>query len=243
MKKERNYSLSHEILHKYLDASLINASDLLTEATTLLSQERYARAYFLACAAMEETGKGYLAFSAMGRNLNNPGVQTTVKMSFEDHRSKLVSAMICLLKKKEITKEKIEEFIDIGVHLKIGREKSMYVDINEKHEITTPSEVVRPRAALDAVRLAKDCLEATGEYILNNQPDQFTALQDKFLCMNKKKMFDMVNTRNFWDFCLDQLQKNRSGDITEIFVKYHDEYYCKKKPFEKTANKSTHSNA
>ena len=223
------------MLHKYLDAALINASDLLTEATTQLSQERYARAYFLACAAMEETGKGYIAFSAMGRNLNNPGIQTAVKAAFEDHRSKITSAMICLMKKREITKEKTEEFIDMGVHLGIGREKSMYVDVNEKNEITIPSEIVRPKAALDAVQLAKDCLETTGEYILSNEPDQFTAAQDKFLCMNKKNMFDMVSTRNFWDFCIEQLEHKKNNDITEIFVKYHDEYYCRKRTFKKNS--------
>lgn len=233
MKKQRNYSLSHDMLHKYLDSSLINASELLTEATTFLSQERYARSYFLACAALEETGKAYSAFSAMGRNLNNPGVETAVKMSFEDHRSKIISAMICLLKKKEITKEKTEEFINLALHLEAGREKSMYVDINEKHEITTPSEIVRPKAAFDAVRLAKDCLETTGEYILNHKPDQFTASQDKFLCLNKKKMFNMINTRDFWDFCIDQLEKKKTYDITEIFAKYHDEYYCKNDTFKK----------
>lgn len=224
--------MSPELLHKYLDAALINASDLLIEATTLLTQERYARAYFLACAAMEETGKGYIAFSAMGRNLNNLGVQTAVKKSFEDHRSKIISAMICLIMTKKITKEKTEKFIDISSHLIIGREKSMYVDVNEKNEITTPSQIVRPKASFDAVRLAKDCLETTGEYILSNEPDQFTAAQDKFLCINKKKMFDMVNTRNFWDYCLEQLEHKNTNDIIDIFVKYHDEYYCKKKSFE-----------
>lgn len=233
MKKERNYQLSHVMLHKYLDSSLINASDLLTEATTFLSQERYARSYFLACASLEETGKAYLAFSAMGRNLDNPGVETAVKMSFEDHKSKIISAMICLLGKKEITKEKAEEFINLGLHLERGREKSMYVDINEKNEITIPSEIIRPKAAFDAVRLSKDCLETTGEHILKNKPHKFTASQDKFLCMNKKKMFNMINTQDFWAFCIDQLEKKKTHDITEIFVKYHDEYYCKSKNFKK----------
>ena len=221
------------MLHKYLDSSVGNAIDLLSEASILLSQERYARSYFLACAALEETGKAYLAFSAMGRNLNNPGVETAVKMSFENHRSKIISALICLLKKERITKEKTVELIDLGLNIEVGREKSMYVDINEKHEITTPSEIVRPTAAFDAVRLAKDCLETTSEYILSNKPEQFTASQDKLLCMKTNKMVDMVKTRDFWGFCIDQLEKRKSDDMIEIFVKYHDEYYCKKKSFKK----------
>lgn len=231
MKKERNYSLSHDMLHKYLDAALINASDLLKEATTFLSQERYSRSYFLACASLEETGKAYLAFSAMGRNLNNPGVETAVKMSFEDHKSKIVSAMTCLLRKNKVTKEKAEEFVNFGVQIQRGREKSMYVDINEKHEITSPPEIIKPKAALDAVRLAKDCLETTGEHILENKPHKFTASEDKFLCLNKNKMFNMINTQDFWNFCIDHLEKKGTNDIAEIFAKYHDEYYCKRKNF------------
>lgn len=231
MKKERNYSLSLDMLHKYLDLSLINASDLLSEATSFLSQGRYARTYFLACAALEETGKAYLAFSAMGRNLSNPGVETAVKMSFEDHRNKIISAMICLLQKKEVTEKKLEEFMNLAMHLGRGREKSMYVDINEKNEITMPSELIRPKAAFDAVRLAKDCLETTGEHILKNKPHKFTASQDKFLCLNKTKMFNMINTQDFSDFFIDQLKKKKINDITEIFSKYHDEYYCKNKTF------------
>lgn len=229
------------MLRKYLDAALINASELLIEATDLLSKKRYARSYFLACAALEETGKAYAAFSAMGRNLNNPGVETAVKVSFEDHRSKIISALVCLLKKKEITKERIEKFMNYTTHLEIGREKSMYVDINEKQEITTPTEIVRPKAASDVVRFAKDCLEATTEYILKNKPDNFTTAQDKFMCLSKKKTFDMINTRDFWDFCIYQMREKKIFDMTEIFVKYHDEYYCKAKSFNKTetTNKSS----
>jgi len=225
------------MLHKYLDAALINASDLLIEATDFLSKERYTRSYFLACASLEETGKAYLAFSAMGRNLNNPGVETAVKISFEDHKSKIASAMICLLRKNGVTKEKAEEFMNLGLHIERGREKSMYVDINEKNEITAPSEIIRPLAAFDAVRLAKDCLETTGEYILKNKPDQFTASQDKFLCINKKKMFKMINTQDFWDFCIDQMKERETFDMTEIFVKYHDLYYCKAKSFNKSGSR------
>lgn len=221
------------MLHKYLDAALINASDLLIEATDFLSEERYARSYFLACAALEETGKAYAAFSAMGRNLDNPGVQTAVKVSFENHRSKIISALICLLKETEITEEKIEKFRNYVARLEIGREKAMYVDINEKQEITTPTEIVRPEAALGAVQLAKNCLEATGAYILKNKPDQFTASQDKFLCLSKKKIFDMINTRDFGDFYIDQMKEEKTSDMIEILVKYHDEYYCKNNTFKK----------
>lgn len=230
MKKDRKYTLSLEILHNYLDAAMINALDLLNEATTLLSQERYARSYFLACASLEETGKAYQAFNAMGRNLKNPGVTNAVKESFEDHRSKIVSATACMIMKKDITKETIEEFLKITLDLKVGREKSMYVDINEKHEVTEPSKLVRPVAAFNAVKFAKDCLETTGTFIIENQPNEFTASQDKFITLKKDRLAKMYNTRNFWDFCINQMQNNNS-DLADITTKYHDEYYCKNKLF------------
>lgn len=231
MKKDRPYTLSHHLLQKYLDAAISNASDLLIEATAFLSLKRYARSYFLACASLEETGKAYTAFSAMGRNLKNLGVEGAVKESFEDHKSKIISAMVCMLKKNVISKETVEEFTKIALDLPVGREKSMYVDINEKHEVTEPSKLVSPIAAFNAVRLAKDCLEATGNYIKENKPEKFTASQDKFMTLNKSRLYKMSNTKDFWEFCIYQLQKKNS-DIADIFTKYHDEYYCKNKLFE-----------
>lgn len=231
MKKDRRYILSHKLLHKYLDAAMINASDLLIEASTFLSQERYARAYFLACASLEETGKAYMAFSAMGRNLKNPGVERAVKKSFEDHRSKIISAMICMLEKNAISKKTVEGFTKLVVDLETGREKSMYVDINEKHEIIEPSKLVRPVAVLNAVLLAKNCLEATGNFIKENKPVKFTSSQDKFMTLNKRRLFEMLNTKDFGAFCIHQFQK-KNFDITDIFTKYHDEYHCKNKLFE-----------
>jgi len=231
MKKDRQYKLSHQLLHKYLDAAMINASDLLIESSTFLSQKRYARAYFLACASLEETGKAYAAFSAMGRNLKNPGVEKAVKESFEDHKRKIISAMVCLLKKKNISKKIIEEFIKLAMDIGTGREKSMYVDINEKDEVTEPSKLIRPIAALNACRLAADCLDATGNYIKENKPEKFTASQDKFMTLNKGRLYKMLNTKDFWEFCIYQFQK-KNFDFPDIFAKYHDEYYCKDKLFE-----------
>jgi AbiV family abortive infection protein len=230
MKKDRRYILSHQILHKYLEAALTNANDLLTEATPLLSQKRYARAYFLACASLEETGKAYAAFSAMGRNLKNLGVAEAVKESFKDHRRKIISAMICILKKNTISKETAEEFIKIVLDLEAGRGRSMYVEINDKHEVTEPSKLVRPVAAFNAVRLARDCLESTGNYIKENNPEKFTASQDKFMTLCKSRLYKMSSTKDFWEFWIHQLQK-KTFDIADIYTKYHDEYYCKNKLF------------
>ena len=69
MKKERKYSITYDLLKQYQDASLLNSQSLIKEAGILYKRGYLARAYYLACASIEETGKAYNAFSAQGRNL------------------------------------------------------------------------------------------------------------------------------------------------------------------------------
>lgn len=239
MKKERPYSLSRALLEEYLNAALQNSRELLTEATILLSQKRYARAYFLACASLEETGKAHSAFLAMGRNLKNPGVQAAVKASFEDHQIKIISATYCLLKSQITNTERAKEFVKLTLNLKIGRETSIYVDINEEQEITIPSKVIRPKAAFEAVRLAEECLKTTGKFIKQNKPDKSTPSQDKLITLKRSRLLKMVNTQDFWEFYIDQIKKEK--DIAEIFVNYHDQYFCKNKLFKKIEDHQIHS--
>jgi len=230
MKKHRKYTLSHELLDKYIDAALCNAGELLDEACDLLLKKHYARGYFLACASIEETGKAFSAFSAMGRNLTNPGIEKKVKETFEDHRSKMLSAFVCLLNKNGITKDDIDKFLKLASDLHVGRERSMYVDINDNNEVTEPTKLVRPVAAINAVWLAVSCLETTGKYIAENDPEKFTPSQDKFMTLKKSQLTKMYNTKDFWEYCLFQFT-NENSDIIEITSKYHDEYYCKDRLF------------
>ena len=66
--------LTLKLLRAYSEAALTNANELVQEASLLYATEHLARAYFLAVAAIEETGKGLLAFDARGRNLADPAV-------------------------------------------------------------------------------------------------------------------------------------------------------------------------
>ena len=137
--------------------------------------------------------------------------------------------------KGDITKinQNVEAFVEILQNIMIGREKSMYVDVNEKQEVTMPTTIVRPEAAVDDLRLSKSCLEATSEFIQKNEPPQSTAAQDKFMCLNTKKITSLLSTHNFWEFCIDQKQRKASFDFVGTSVKYYDEYYCKKTLYEK----------
>ena len=89
MQKQRNYILTQDLLKEYQECSFLNSSELPIEATFLLGHNHYARAYFVGCASLEETGKGYLAFSARGRNIKSLSVQEAIKNKFEDHSSKI----------------------------------------------------------------------------------------------------------------------------------------------------------
>jgi AbiV family abortive infection protein len=229
MQKTRDYHLSEELLRDYMKCSLKNAEDLLTDATILLSKMRYARAYFLACASIEETGKAYSAFSAIGRNLNNPGTVNKIKMSFDSHRDKIISALVCYLATGEVTKERIEHFLGMVSSLEAGREQSMYVDVNKEKRVTVPEAIVRPIAAVDAIRLAKQCLVSTSESVLNHNPPKSTPSQDKFMCLGTKMLAGIFETQDFWEFCMDHMNTPSGLGYLEMSVKYHDEYFLKKK--------------
>ena len=169
----------------------------------------------------------------MGRNLKNPGVENAIKFNFEDHKFKIISGLACLITKRKISIELVEDIINLSINLEIGREKSMYVDVNDKNEITIPSQMTRPEAADDAVRLAKECLECTSEILVKNKPVKTSAAQDKHLTLNKHKLIKMYANANFRDYYFAQIEKNAKKDFSEIAVKYHDEFYCKDKLFKK----------
>ena len=227
MQKERRYHITKTLLEEYQKYAFENSSELLAEASELLQKKYYSRAYFMGCASLEETGKGYLAFSSKGRNLRSPSVQHTIKEKFEDHSAKIISALIGLLRQKGLTEKNLEYIIKLSVDLKHGREKAMYVDIRENGTVTLPRNIIRPIAAFNCVRLAKDSFDATIKYISSNPPDNFSSFHDKMLCINSNKLKKLMNNVDFWKYYIDMLKNNSSADFVKAIVKYHDEFYCK----------------
>ena len=90
-------TLTPQLLRSYCDAALDNASELLAEASLLLTHSFNARAYFLAVAAIEEAGKGLQAFDGQNRNLANPAVVTRLRTGMEDHSQKITYAFMPLI--------------------------------------------------------------------------------------------------------------------------------------------------
>lgn len=233
MQKLRKYELTHELLESYQNSALNNSAELIEEAKLLYKNGKYARAYFLALASIEESGKSYLAFEAKGRNLSDGGVCKKIKEQFEDHSSKITAAFVGWLHNLNYSRESIEKVVELSFQLKLGRESSMYIDVKqESEEISVPSEVVRPVAANDCISVATNCLYHTRNYISLRKPETRTTFNDKFMCINKNSRMKILNQEEFWHYFLEELKK---GNVTldEVIVKYHDGKY----------NKSKHSQA
>ncbi len=102
-----------------------------------------------------------------------------------------------------------------------------------------PSKVAQPRAVIDSVRIAENCLHHTKEYIKNNLPATTSAFDDKFLCLKSENLYKMYKLHDFWEFLLAERKTDASNfNILKVIVTYHDSYFCKKKQFStKKANK------
>ncbi len=231
MRKRRGYVLTVELLDAYQNAALANARELLAEAQLLMSGKHHARAYALALACIEETGKAYLAFDARGRNLNDDAVCTKVKEKFEDHSGKIVSAFRAWSMSADVSKETLRIAVGLVTDIRDGRERSLYVDVNEDGRcLSVPSDMVRPTAATDCVKLAALCLHHTESYVEKNVPPQRTLYQDKLLHVETSTLKSMVGKTDFWEYYVDQCNKGET-DLYRAMATYHDAYYQRKKQY------------
>ena len=232
MQKDRKYNIDTHFLDRYSDAAIENAEDLLIDAKILLERESYARAYFLAVASIEETGKAYLAFSCKKRNLSNNGLNKRIKEIFEKHSQKINAAFTGWIAQAENKKQVVDKSLELILHLNLGREKSMYVDANPDNSISIPMRVIRPVAARDSVRLADDCLNQTKYYLAHNEPPSFTAFDDKFFCLRTEKITAMTKRADFGAYLLDMITKDGINfSFSKAIVTYHDKYFCRKISF------------
>jgi len=232
MKKIRDYNITEEHLENYMQAALINSKQLIDEAILLHMHKYFARAYFLAIASVEESGKAYTAFEAKGRNLKNPGICNILKIKFEDHSNKITSGFAAWIRASSSPKEAARKAIDLIIDVKYGREKSMYVDVIEgSNQISHPDKQVRPKAANDIIEIAINCFHYTEKHIKNNVPEPKTSSQDKLLCINSSLLLKITEKPDFWEFYLSEI-KAGNASLEDAFVTYHDNYLKKNKLFE-----------
>jgi AbiV family abortive infection protein len=227
MKKARNYHLTTELLSEYSAAALKNAAELLEEATLLEAHGHAARAYFLAIASIEETGKAIQAFQAQGRNLSDSAVSLRLKRSFEDHSQKITAAFIPWLSTSSNVRETAEAAAALTIDLKFGREPSMYTDISpDGATVQTPTSLVRRLAGSECVRLARDCLTHTIAHFERHAPPRTTRAQDKLFAMKPALLQRIMNTHHFWEFYISRME---AGDRSyeDAVIQYNDNYFSK----------------
>ena len=238
-KKDRTHELNLEFLDLYQKAALENAHSLLNEAKLLLSNNYFARAYFLAVASIEETGKAHMAFSSKGRNLSNHALHKTLKEMFEDHSRKIGAAFIGWLTDSKEKEEKVEALFNYMGHLKRGREKSMYVDAGNGNTVTNPLQSVRPVAAKDSTLIAEKCLHFTRKLLLS-EPYKTSTFDDKYLCIKGGTHQALLSDSDFGAFLLHHLKTDgQKFNWSKCIVTYHDAYYCRGKKFRNQSDNST----
>ncbi len=232
-KKNKNYEINKSILKEYQENALQNAMELLNEAQLLLTHKHFARAYYLGCLSMEETGKAYIAWTAQGRNLDNQGIHKTLKDRFEFHPSKIMCAFYCWALVSSDLTTATTHMTNLQTQLINGREKSMYVDIKDDNTITLPSKIVRPEASHDCVEVAKKCFHAAKYYIANNTHPQYSSIEDKFFCMNPEKLNSMMfQNEDFGYYLMDNINSSSvAHDFIKCIVTYYDAYFCKDKKY------------
>jgi AbiV family abortive infection protein len=213
-----------DLLRSYTEAAMDNANELLAEASLLLAHGHKARAYFLAVAAIEEAGKGLQAFDGQNRNLADPAVVTNLKRGMEDHSRKITYAFMPWILASKDTREALKASVDLMIHLKRGREPSMYSDLRtEPDRAQRPRDIVREEAARDCVRLASDCLAHAVHHVREKQPQLITRAMEKLFTMKHSHLSKMLNTADFWWY---YLARREAGDAewADAIVGYDREH-------------------
>lgn len=221
-----------DLLQEYSLASLNNAAELIEEASLLYERGHIARAYFLAVASIEETGKAWLAFDGQGRNLTDSAVTSKLRRAIEDHHQKIAAAFLPILLLEPDSGEALLPVIELMTHLTCGREPSMYVDITyPESKVQLPRGVVRDVAAKDCSRLSRDCLANAQSHLAREKPRARTLDEDRLFSMKSEQLKKIVNIEGFWWYYITQCEAG-NRDFAAAVITYQREYLSKGKTFE-----------
>lgn len=221
-------------LSAYSEAAIKNAAELVDEASLLAEHRHFARAYFLAVAAIEETGKALILFEAQGRNLKDPAVFSRLIQAWSDHGEEITSAfMPSLATDREAVRKNAVALANLMAALRNGREPAMYSDIrSDNQKAQLPSEVVHEVAARDCVRLAADCLTDARTYLKNRTPTQYTMEQDKLFALKRTHYHRTMNNPDFWWFFVEEAEAGRIDHAAAV-ISYRDKFELVGKTFRK----------
>jgi AbiV family abortive infection protein len=239
-KPTRTYPITLETLTAYQQAAMRNAAALLEEAQALFQGGHYARAYFLAEAAIEETGKAAIAHFAKGRNLTAPDVQARIRIEFEDHGAKIRAAFFAhvLKLKPEKVREELEQIVRYIRALQRGRESALYSDFRRDVTVYAPADVVKPEVARDCLLLAMECSIETAELVTSLLPESYSKANDKWYALGPKGL-KVWQEDDFGEYLLDHIKKRGvTFSFSEAVTTYHDAYLRKGRKFRRTVEES-----
>jgi hypothetical protein len=149
----------------------------------------------------------------------------------EDHGEKIVAALAQWLPTSPESEEVVRRVLDLMIHVKRGREPSMYTDFSpDGSKIKVPSELVRDTAARDCVRLAKDCLAHARNRVSGDPPRPRTPAEDKLFTMKNADIQKIINTEDFWWYYVAELRLGQV-DFPEVLIQYQTKYFLKKRQF------------
>jgi len=224
--------LTSELLEVYSKAALTNAQSLLSEATLLYNNHHYARAYFLAVASIEETGKSVLAHQSRGRNLKDSSVSSKLKSQFASHSEKIYAAFhpwiknLCETIDNSEFESEVTSLIGTIISLINGREPSMYTDIHENQlMVLNPESIVKSDIANNCICLSTVTISHATSHI-TSLPKFTSQKQDEFFTMKKSLFSNMVNTADFWWYYISRME---SGDklIENAATEYNKNFFSK----------------
>jgi AbiV family abortive infection protein len=216
--------MTRELLQSYSEAALRNAEELLREALLLLDREHAARAYFLAVASIEETGKALLAFDGQNRNLADPAVCAKLKSTMESHSHKINYALGIWAMNGPDPRKALTVAVDLILDLQRGREPSMYTELRtDPDRVQSPRDIVRGSAATDCARLAGHCLAHAQQHVREKAPAKFTSAHDRLFTMKPSKYRKVLNTEDFWWFYIARMERGET-DMADAVLQYEQDY-------------------
>lgn len=150
-------------LFSYRTVALENAIELCDDAKILLSQERWARCYFLIQIATEELGKyGIIISSSISLKHGSITYKEFLKR-FRDHREKIKNLLtfedfsdFILTEKKDRKLINIEEnnkYADMQEETKL---KALYSDFDDDGKLKKPSEIIGKEMCLISMKLLEN---------------------------------------------------------------------------------------
>ena len=224
-------TMTADLLRAYSEAALCNADELLVEASLLRDHNHMARAYFLAVACIEEAGKALQAFDGQNRKLSDPAVCTKLKAGMESHPQKINYALGAWALSSANPRETLKAAIDLIIHLKRGREPSMYSELRKDSDrAQTPRDIFRADAARDCVRLAEDCLAYARRHVSEKASAKVTPAQDKLFTMKSAKFQQMLSMEDFWWYYISRMEAGQQ-DLAEAVLGYERDHIKTRIPF------------